>query len=254
MRLPGWKTARSAAQWLHGRFANFVLILGYHRVAETAVDPHNLCVRPSHFAEQMEVLRRQVQVIDLATLAAGLQTGNLPRRAAVITFDDGYLDILGAAWPILAARDLPAAVFAVSGLLGEQFWWDKESGEPPAVARAMTADELRQLSDGGLITIGSHTVSHPPLTSLPAAQREAELRDSRQTLSEIIGKPVAALSYPHGDNDGATRQMAQQAGYQLACASQNGIVHKRQEPFALPRFWVPDWDGERFGRWLVRWI
>jgi peptidoglycan/xylan/chitin deacetylase (PgdA/CDA1 family) len=329
MRLPGWKTARGTAHWLHSRIANFVLILGYHRVAETAVDPYNLCVRPDHFAEQLEVLRRQTQVIDLQTLAAGLQTGDLPRRAVAITFDDGYLDILQTAKPLLAANDLPATVFAITGALGEEFWWDRlarilfspsvlpdsltlpicgqtftwsmldanqaaptkdspsprhrlldqlyhrlaalpeerpsilaqleqwaETAEPipPAASRAMTAEELQNLAADGLIAVGSHTVSHPKLTGLPPLQQQAELYDSRQALTEILDRPVMTLSYPHGDNNAEIRQLAQRAGYQLACASRNGIVHRRQDRFDLPRFWVPDWDGEQFGRWLARWI
>jgi len=329
MRLPGWKSARGAAHWLHSRMTNFVLILGYHRVAETAVDPYDLCVRPDHFTEQIDILRRQATVIDIHTITAGLKSGRLPRRAVVITFDDGYLDNLQIAKPLLATNGLPATVFAVSGSLGQEFWWDrlarilfgpailpdsltlpicgqtftwsvldngqamttKESPSPrhrlldqlyprlaalpeerpflltqlqqwaetaesfsPATSRAMTAVELRELTDDGLMTVGSHTVSHPALTSLPPAQRESELHDSRLTLTEILDQPVTTLSYPHGDNDAATRQMARRAGYQLACASQNGIVHKRQEPFALPRYWVPDWDGEQFGRWLAHWL
>ena len=135
-----------------------------------------------------------------------------------------------------------------------QQWAETAEPIPPATSRAMTAEELKNLTGDDLITIGSHTVSHPALTSLPPAQQQAELHDSRQTLTEILGQPITILSYPHGDNDAEIRQLARQAGYQLACASQNGIVHKRQDPFALPRFWVPDWDGEQFGRWLARWI
>jgi peptidoglycan/xylan/chitin deacetylase (PgdA/CDA1 family) len=329
MRLPGWKTARGAATWLHSRMANFVLILGYHRVAETAVDPYDLCVRPDHFAEQIDILRHQATVIDIHTITDGLKSGRLPRRAVAITFDDGYLDNLQIAKPLLTASSIPATVFAVSGSLGQEFWWDrlariifgpavlpehltlpicgqtftwsmldtnqaaptKESPSPrhrlldqlyhrlaalpaerpfilnqlqqwaekaesipPATSRAMTAEELHNLTGDGLITIGSHTVSHPKLTSLSPAQQQAELHNSCQTLTEILGQPVTLLSYPHGDNDAETRQMARQAGYQLACASRNGIVHRRQDRFGLPRFWVPDWDSEQFGRWLARWI
>jgi peptidoglycan/xylan/chitin deacetylase (PgdA/CDA1 family) len=329
MRIPGRKAARGAAHWLHSRIADFILILGYHRVAETAVDPYDLCVRPDHFAGQMAVLQRKAQVIDLPALAEMLQSGNLPRRAVAITFDDGYLDILQTAKPLLAAHQLPATVFAVSGALGQEFWWDRlarmiygpavlpdsltlpicgqtfawsvmdtaQAGAakdspsprrrlldelyhrlaalpeerpfllaqleqwaetagpiPPAASRAMTAEELQILAGDGLMTVGSHTVSHPKLTSLSPFQQQSELDDSRQTLTEILDRPITALSYPHGDNDAATRQMARQAGYQLACASQNGIVHQRQTPLALPRFWVSDWNGEQFGRWLARWI
>jgi peptidoglycan/xylan/chitin deacetylase (PgdA/CDA1 family) len=119
----------------------------------------------------------------------------------------------------------------------------------------MTAEELQNLTADGLITIGSHTVSHPKLTSLPPAQQQAELHDSRQTLTEILDQPVMTFSPTRtAITTPETRQLARQAGYQLACASQNGIVHRRQDPFCLPRFWVPDWDGEQFGRWLARWI
>jgi peptidoglycan/xylan/chitin deacetylase (PgdA/CDA1 family) len=329
MRLPGWKTARGAATWLHSRMANFILILGYHCVAETAVDPYDLCVHTDHFAEQMDVLRRQATVIDIHTITDGLKSGRLPRRAVAITFDDGYLDNLQIAKPLLAANSLPATVFAVSGSLGQEFWWDRlariifgpavlpehltlpicgqtftwsmldtaqavaakdlpspryrlldqlyhrlaalpaerpsilnqlqqwaETAEsiPPATSRAMTAVELRELASDGLLTVGSHTASHPALTSLRPAQQQAELRHSRQTLTEILGQPVTILSYPHGDNNAEIRQLAQRAGYQLACASRNGIVHRRQDRFGLPRFWVPNWDGEQFGRWLTHWI
>jgi peptidoglycan/xylan/chitin deacetylase (PgdA/CDA1 family) len=329
MRLPGWKMARGAAQWLHSRMTNFVLILGYHRVAETAVDPYDLCVRPDHFAEQMDVLRRQATVVNLDAITDGLKSGRFPRRAVAITFDDGYLDNLQMAKPLLAANSIPATVFVVSGSLGQEFWWDRlarlvfgpailpdslsidmdgapfawsitdaehmtlqktapsprhrllhqlyrrlnglpaerpfilthleqwaaTTGPlPAATARAMTAAELQKLSNCGLIAIGSHTVTHPVLTDLSEAQQCPELTQSRQTLEEILAQPVTAFSYPHGANDATTRRLVQKTGFQLACSSQNGIVHAGQNPFTLPRFWVPDWDGEQFGRWLAKWI
>jgi hypothetical protein len=154
MRLPGLKTMRGAANCLHSRLANFVLILGYHRVAETAVDPDNLCVRPDHFAQQMDVLRRQAQVIDIQTLADGLQNGSLPRRAVVITFDDGYLDILQTAKPLLVAKDLPATVFAVTGALGEEFWWGSLSRiifGPAVLPNSLTLPICGQTLTGSMI-------------------------------------------------------------------------------------------------------
>ena len=78
MRLPGLKAMRRTADWLHSRVANFVLILAYHRVAETAIDPYDLCVRPDHFAEQMDILRRQATVVDIHTITDGLKSGRLP--------------------------------------------------------------------------------------------------------------------------------------------------------------------------------
>jgi hypothetical protein len=125
MRLPGWKTARGAAHWLHSRMTNFVLILGYHRVAETACEPYDLCVQPGHFVEQLEVLRRMARVIDWPIFQPAVCNDFLPRRAMVITFNDSYADICNTGQPLLAAHDIPVITFAVTSVLGQESWWDR---------------------------------------------------------------------------------------------------------------------------------
>jgi peptidoglycan/xylan/chitin deacetylase (PgdA/CDA1 family) len=124
LRIPGLKTIRQAACRFRSRFGDSALILGYHRVANPSSDAYGLCVRPEHFAEQLEVLRRRTRVTDLASLEKGLQERCLPRRAVVITFDDGYADNLHVAQPLLKKHDLPATVFVTTGSLGSEFWWD----------------------------------------------------------------------------------------------------------------------------------
>jgi peptidoglycan/xylan/chitin deacetylase (PgdA/CDA1 family) len=118
----------------------------------------------------------------------------------------------------------------------------------------MTAVELKILAADGMVNIGSHTVSHPILTSLSKTQQCAELIRSKQTLEDILEKPLTTLSYPHGMNNAELQRLVEDCGYQLACSSQNGIVHRNQNRFALPRFWVRDWDGEQFSRWLHHWM
>lgn len=113
--------------------------------------------------------------------------------------------------------------------------------------------ELARLAHSGLITIGSHTVNHPALATISEDEQLFELSESRRRLEEITSHPVLDLSYPHGSNGAATRRLARQSGYRCACASNPDVVSFRSDFFCLPRFWVPDWDGDRFGRWLQRW-
>ncbi len=103
------------------------LILLYHRVAEPAFDPQLLCVSPRRFAEQLEALAERVELLSLVELVAALRDGVLPRRAAALTFDDGYQDNLETAKPLLEARRVSATVFVATGRLhGERrFWWDR---------------------------------------------------------------------------------------------------------------------------------
>jgi peptidoglycan/xylan/chitin deacetylase (PgdA/CDA1 family) len=102
-----------------------VLILGYHRIAESDADPYGLCVRPQYFAEHLDVIRRRTNPISLAEAVDGLRSGRSPDRSVVLTFDDGYVDALTAAKPILEKAGIPATFFVVTGNPGGVFWWDE---------------------------------------------------------------------------------------------------------------------------------
>jgi peptidoglycan/xylan/chitin deacetylase (PgdA/CDA1 family) len=103
------------------------LILTYHRVAEAEVDPWSLCVSPERFSDHLDVLREVASPCTLGELIRAHAAGNVPENAVAVTFDDGYLDNLTNAKPILEAHDVPATVFVCSGAIGqnEEFWWDQ---------------------------------------------------------------------------------------------------------------------------------
>ena len=125
MRIPGRKTARQAWRWGRSRLVDHALILGYHRVATPPFDPFGLAVSPENFAQQLEVLRRMGRLLRPAVLADGIELGRLPRRGVLLTFDDGYADMITTVKPLLERYDLPAVSFVVSGNLGRPFWWDE---------------------------------------------------------------------------------------------------------------------------------
>jgi peptidoglycan/xylan/chitin deacetylase (PgdA/CDA1 family) len=103
------------------------LILLYHRIADPASDPQLLCVAPRNFAEHLETLAKHVELLSLADLVSALQEGALPRRAVALTFDDGYVDNLQTAKPLLETRRVSATVFVATGGLGDKrrYWWDR---------------------------------------------------------------------------------------------------------------------------------
>ena len=101
------------------------IILMYHRVANLAVDPWQLSVTPHHFRAQIELLKRNRDVVPMCWLAKRLREGRLDNGAAAITFDDGYVDVVENALPILKELECPATVFVTSRAIGGSgFWWD----------------------------------------------------------------------------------------------------------------------------------
>jgi peptidoglycan/xylan/chitin deacetylase (PgdA/CDA1 family) len=103
------------------------VVLMYHRVARVDDDPWELCVRPEHFESQIRLLREHADIVPLVKLRGQLRKGRRSRPAVAITFDDGYVDNLKVAKPVLERFDAPATVFIATGQVGRRadFWWDR---------------------------------------------------------------------------------------------------------------------------------
>ena len=101
------------------------IILSYHRVARPELDPWGLRVSPENFAQQISVLRQFGSPISLPDFASSYQNGTAPERAIVVTFDDGYLDNLTHALPLLKKYGVPATVFISTAYTDQDyFWWE----------------------------------------------------------------------------------------------------------------------------------
>jgi peptidoglycan/xylan/chitin deacetylase (PgdA/CDA1 family) len=120
----------------------------------------------------------------------------------------------------------------------------------PTLARAMTFEEVRALVTDGLVTIGAHTVTHPPLTRLDAGARRREIIESKVTCEALLGAQVPGFAYPYGDLDGEVCSAIGGAGFAYACSTRHGPVTAASDILALPRIQVLDWDGDAFGQAL----
>jgi peptidoglycan/xylan/chitin deacetylase (PgdA/CDA1 family) len=194
------------------RLGHVPLILMYHGVEQVAEDPYQLCVTPARFAEQMTWLaERGLRGVSIETLVAAMRDGQA-RGLVGITFDDGYVNVLENAVPELLQHDFTATMFIVSGLLGGTNEWD---GEP--VWPLMSAEQVAQVA-AAKMEIGSHGVTHIPLSGLDAHRQRAEISESRSKLSELLGRPVRGFAYPYGAMDASARRAVRDAGYDYACS------------------------------------
>ena len=131
--------------------AQLPVILMYHRVAQPPVDPWGLAVSPERFRDQLRTLKRKRQPLAMSDFAARLAGGVLPSDAVALTFDDGYLDNLEYAKPILEDEGVPATVLVTTGWLDSRklFWWD-------ALTRMIL---LRREPFAGEVTIEAETIA-----------------------------------------------------------------------------------------------
>jgi peptidoglycan/xylan/chitin deacetylase (PgdA/CDA1 family) len=251
-------------------------VLLSHRVAAVAHDTHGLAVSPAAFRAQMEhLLREHWRVVPLRTLAAASAHGDPPDRVLALTFDDGYLDNLETAAPILAELNLPATFFltAEARTRRTRFWWDvlaealgsdrlahdewyaRFKTSAPAVrdelllrlahemsvpltsddARPMLDDEVPRLRAFPLIEIGAHTVHHPSLPDLSPEECHREVFESRTALERLTGRPVTSFAYPFGAMSPDTVAMVMAAGFEVAVACDDRGLRTREHHLRIPR-------------------
>jgi peptidoglycan/xylan/chitin deacetylase (PgdA/CDA1 family) len=136
-------------RWL--RQSDGPAILMYHRIAAPDLDPWGLSVSPKRFADQIQTLRARRTILSMDAFVAQLQSGDLPHDAVAFTFDDGYLDNLRRAKPILEAADIPATVFVTTGRIGtgKEFWWDELArmtlSRTEPLSTSVTVDDANEL-------------------------------------------------------------------------------------------------------------
>lgn len=123
---PLQRAKRHVRRW-QTSFRRRGLILVYHRIATLDSDPWGTSVREHHFRAQLQVIREQADPIPLEILASAGSDDDLPPRPVSVTFDDGYLDNLQTAAPLLARFKVPATMFLTTGYFSakREYWWDE---------------------------------------------------------------------------------------------------------------------------------
>ncbi len=220
------------AELLEAEFCRYLPVLLYHRVGSPVAGLHSdLTVSPRVFATQLGWLRRRGYAA--ITAAAWHEwcsgRGSLPAKPVLITFDDGYADLVEHALPILERLRFTATIFVVTERIGAVTDWDG-----PAAPRlpTLSAEQIAAWSARGF-EFGAHSRTHPDLATLARPELAGEVAGSRADLEQIVQRPVRAFAYPYGSCDEAAHAAARDS-YDLAFVA-NGRVNALRTPLHLLR-------------------
>lgn len=195
-----------------------VIVLCYHAVSPTWSS--SLSVTPDLLERELTLLRRRGW--RGATFRQAVFDPPAERTLAV-TFDDAFASVARLAYPILSSLGLPGTVFAPTAFMPERMllaWPGVEHWSDTPFAhelQSMTWEELGHLLENGW-EIGSHTRTHPRLTSLADEPLREELAGSRQDVIEHLHTSCDTIAYPYGDVDSRVANAAEAAGYVAGAA------------------------------------
>jgi len=224
---------------------NFVPILAYHSISDNLFGYshpyYQINTSPKVFTEQMKWLRNAgYRTLDLQDLPAALESGSDLSKFFVLTFDDGYRDILTDGWPVMHQCGFSATVFLAT---------DRIETSPRRIEGAdyLTWQDVRELHAQG-ISFGSHTVSHADLRSLEPEEINYELGYSKEVIEQTLGAPVRSFAYPFPfpeEDKNFTRFLSdtlENHGFQNGVSTIIGRATRKSNRFFLPRLPMNSWD------------
>lgn len=199
-----------------------VPVLMYHAVSDNIwSDNDELFVSPSGMEAQLKYLVNNgytpIWFEDLPNAASY-------QKPVILTFDDGYRDNYTELFPLLKKYHVKATVFVIADNVGKPVF--------------MTWEQIREMSDSGLVSIQSHTMTHPDLDTLSAAQNEWELAQSQLAITRKTGRQPCVICYPTGRFSSATLTSAQ-AHYLFGVKMNGGTDYRTgTDRYTVPRYYV----------------
>ena len=219
------------------RTAYIVPVLMYHSI-DNNDKATKLSVSPESFARQMEFLHKHhYNVVNLDKVALYMQKKEkVPPKTVAITFDDGLYNNYEHAYPVLKKYGIPATIFVIIKMIGSPGY--------------LGWKEIREMSDSGIVTIGSHSVSHLWLPAMGTKQLVYELRTSKEELEKVIGKEVGTMCYPIGAHDERVERHTKEAGYACAVATNPGLLEPSDDIYSIKRIRISRTSDNLFVFWV----
>lgn len=207
----------------------------YHRIADVPGDRNSL--PPEKFEQQLQYLHSKgYTTINMDQLYCHYASGKtLPEKSVVLTFDDGYMDNLYTAMPIMQKYNMIGNVFAITNWIGKENRWENFGKK---ITRTMNKEELLEWVAAGNY-VGSHTCNHPFLANCPPVQLTQELSASRNYLCDLTHSDIISICYPYGSFNHEVIKASVESGYKIGLAIFNNAPIWKFNLLALPRIVIP---------------
>lgn len=187
------------------------------------------------FARQLNHLQRRATIVSL-NHPVDLSQGTL---SVALTFDDAFENFVTCALPELQKRKIPATLFVITEALNKAF------GPPDSFEKVMSAEQLMALP-ADLVTVGSHTETHPMLPEVFEDDGRREIAGSKRKLEALLGRRVELFSFPFGGFNYRLVRLCREAGYQRVFSTLPYLAFRERKEFVVGRVRVDptDWPLE----------
>jgi peptidoglycan/xylan/chitin deacetylase (PgdA/CDA1 family) len=202
-----------------------VPVICYHSIGKDPTGKSPIIISTEKFRQHLQTIKDDgYTTLTMAELNDYLfKDKPIPEKSVVLTFDDGYIDNYTNAFPILKEFNMNATIFIISTYLDGGTY--------------LSPNQVKEMSDYG-IDIESHTVTHRRLSEMSYEDQLKELKNSKESIEKITGKPIIAIAYPEGKFNEDTKKATMEAGYSMGFTIDRGYADRSDNAAQLNRICV----------------
>jgi len=201
-----------------------VPVFMYHAVSNNTWGIDELFVMPERMEEQLKYLSENGYDPIFFEDLYHIEDYDKP---VILTFDDGYEDNYTELFPLLKKYNVKATIFIITGYVNQPLY--------------LTDQQILEMADSGLVSIQSHTFSHPDLDELSLEQQTSELVDSKLHVTRLSRREPYVLCYPTGKYDSNTLS-ALEGVYAFGIKMRGGLYNTSDDSFLVNRYYVARQD------------
>jgi peptidoglycan/xylan/chitin deacetylase (PgdA/CDA1 family) len=213
-----------------------IIGLMYHRFEENKYPSTN--VRLKEFSLQLEIINQnKIEFISIDELRKILiENKSYDSKKVLITVDDAYRSFYDNGWKILKEKKIPFVLFFNTR--------EVNTNNP----NYMTWDQVREIHNSKIGTIGGHSFSHEFLINKSESEIREDLEKSHKDFLRELSFRPKYFSYPFGEYSSTFKKIVKEFNYELAFGQHSGVIDKSKDLFELPRYPVNENYGkpERF--------
>ena len=228
---------------------------------------HDISPETAEFTFQF--LQKKYNIIDLNDLLNAIDYKkliSLPKKALIITFDDGHIGNYKL-FPLIKKHNIPVSIFLCAAIINtnRNFWftYKPSEGKKGELKKIINTERLAILNKFGYnqeeehetpqalnksqilemrehINFQSHTLFHPILTQCSYEDAKKEIVDSKKLLEKDYDLNVTAISYPNGDYTKREIEIARESGYYCGVTVDYGFNNIETDVYKLKRISVKD--------------
>lgn len=210
-------------------------VLMYHSINEAIKGEHKRNkwrVRPRDFEKQMQWLYKHGWKSFTVTELTKLES--IPEKSFVLTFDDGFEDNYSNAFPILKRFGFKATIY----LTTDRTCNDWESFHDNNFDPLLQSEQIKEMSESGLIEFGSHTKNHINLERCAEEDLGNEIRASKIDVERMSAQPCQPFAYPYGKYNDLIEAIVKESGYSSAVVVKRGVYKHGDNPYRIQRIGI----------------